>query len=87
MQLGYHFPGTAWEIAGRYSAYDSDRDAGFGGSALLGGGAVSEFAFGINYSDAGALIYDTYTGYPGNASAAFEDQLGMLFRLQWQLAL
>ena len=49
VQLGYHFPGTAWEIAARYSAYDSDRDAGFGNAAWLGGGAVSEFAFGINY--------------------------------------
>ena len=93
-QLGYHFPGTAWELAARWSRYDVDTV-----------GAVDEFAFGINYylnghgnklqldfafvqgSDAGALIYDTYTGYPGNASAAFEDQLGMLFRLQWQLAL
>ena len=49
IQLGYHFPGTAWEIAGRYSAYDVDRDAGFAAAPFLGGGAVSEFAFGINY--------------------------------------
>ncbi len=49
IQLGYHFPGTAWEIAGRYSAYDVDRDAGFATAGFLGGGAVSEFAFGINY--------------------------------------
>ncbi|MDA1195117.1 MAG: porin [Planctomycetota bacterium] len=49
VQLGYHFPGTAWEIAARYSAYDADRDAGFTLAPGIGGGAVSEFAFGVNY--------------------------------------
>ena len=48
VQLGYHFPGTAWELAARYSAYDVDQQApAFGGP--FGGGAVSEIAFGVNY--------------------------------------
>jgi hypothetical protein len=53
VQLGYHFPGTAWEIAARYDAYDSDNPAALGalpGSQMpLGNGSVSEFAFGVNY--------------------------------------
>ena len=48
-QIGYHFQGTAWEIAARYSAYDADRDAGFVLGGALGGGAVTEIAFGVNY--------------------------------------
>jgi hypothetical protein len=106
-QLGYHFPGTAWEIAARYSAYDVDQGTpGFGGN--FGGGPVSEIAFGVNYylnghgnklsvdfamvsgSDAAsALIFDPYTGYPGNAgiTGTGDDSYGMLIRFQWQLAL
>ena len=38
-------------------------------------------------SDTAVLIFDPYTGIPGNASAAFADNLGFLIRLQWQLAL
>ena len=97
VQLGYHFPGTAWEIAGRYSAFDLDPNVGTGG-------AVSEFAFGINYylnghgnklqldaawvsgSDAGSvLIFDPYTGY--NPGGVGDNNYGMLLRFQWQLAL
>jgi len=82
-QLGYHFPGTAWEIAARWSGYDAD--GAFGGAS----GAVSEFAFGVNYylnghgnklsidaswvqggDAASALIFDPYTGYNGNGNGA-----------------
>jgi hypothetical protein len=52
-QLGYHFPGTAWELAVRYSAYDVTNTAGFAIPATsqhpLGNGSVSEIAFGVNY--------------------------------------
>ena len=51
VQLGYHFPGTAWEIAARYDAYDSDNAAALGAfqQMPLGNGSVTEFAFGVNY--------------------------------------
>jgi hypothetical protein len=54
-QLGYHFPGTAWEIAARWSTYDVDNPApafvfaGAGQGAYTSNGAVSEFAFAVNY--------------------------------------
>jgi len=50
-QLGYHFVGTAWEIAVRWDAYDSDNPNGlFGPQQIpLGNGTVSEFGFGVNY--------------------------------------
>ena len=101
-QLGYHFPGTAWEIAARYSAYDAD--AAFGGAS----GAVSEYAFGVNYylnghgnklsidasfvsggDAASVLLGDVYTGYAGNTglTGTGDNNYGMLLRFQWQLAL
>ena len=54
-QLGFHFPGTAWEIAARWSTYDVENEAppfaapGFVQPAVVSNGAVSEFAFGVNY--------------------------------------
>ena len=97
-QLGYHFPGTAWEVAVRYSAYNVDNDA------LASDGTVSEIALGVNYYLAGhgnklsldvamlsgddanaALIFDPYTGYGG--IAAGDEDYGLLLRFQWQLAL
>ena len=95
VQLGYHFPGTAWEIAARYSGYDTEGD-------VLGNGMATEIAAALNYyvnghgnkltldaafistSDAGFLIYDRYAGY-GNFLTNEEDAL--LIRFQWQLAL
>jgi hypothetical protein len=96
-QLGYHFPGTAWEIAARASNYDYDPANG-------GGGSTQEIAFAINYylnghgnkftldvslfegNDPGSyLIWDAYTGI-GN-SARGEETYGTLIRFQWQLAL
>jgi hypothetical protein len=102
-QLGYHFQGTAWEIAARWSGYDAD--IAFGAAS----GAVSEFAFGVNYylnghgnklsidaswvaggDAASRLIFDPYAGYQGinGATAGLGDNnYGMLLRFQWQLAL
>ncbi len=95
VQMGYHFPGTAWEVAARYSSYDTDGD-------ILGDGSATELAFGINYylnfhgakfqadvalidvEDQGFLIFDRYPGYGG--LVANEDSATLL-RFQWQLAL
>ena len=52
VQLGYHFPGTAWEIAARWDAYESDNPNAIASATNqipLGNGTVSEFAFGVNY--------------------------------------
>ena len=94
-QLGYHFPGTAWELAARWSGYDTEGD-------LTGNGTAQEYAVGINYylnghgnklqvdasfidtDNGGFLILDSYPGYPaflGNGDS------GLLLRAQWQLAL
>ena len=94
-QLGYHFPGTAFEIAARYSGFDTEGD-------LSGNGSASEIAVGVNYylgghgnklqldlamidtEDDGFLILDSYAAYPaflGNGESAVR----LMF--QWQLAL
>lgn len=102
VQLGYHFPGTAWEIAARLSNYDVNPLAG--GVSPLGNGAVQEIAFGINYylnghgnklsldasiiegQDAGSILL--WDAYAGYANAAAgNDSHGVLIRFQWQLAL
>ena len=96
-QIGYHFPGTAWEIAARASSYDIDISNGASGS-------TSELAFAINYylnghgnkftvdisffegNDAQSiLIWDAYTGIGSYASG--NETFGSLLRFQWQLAL
>ncbi|MEZ6009790.1 MAG: porin [Planctomycetota bacterium] len=96
-QIGYHFPGTAWELAARASSYDIDPGAG-------GGGSVSELAFAISYylnghgnkftvdisflegNDPGSvLIWDAYTGIGDYARG--NETFGTLLRFQWQLAL
>jgi hypothetical protein len=115
-QLGYHFPGTAWEVAGRWSTWDIDNAAPAfvlaapGGSAPnalmtpVGNGAVSEFGFAINYylnghgnkltldvsiisgDDVGSvMLTDPYVGVRGGAIGA--NDVGILIRFQWQLAL
>ena len=94
-QLGYHFPGTAWEIAGRASSYEWTSPA----NAV---GDVFEFAFGVNYylnghnnklqvdvaflegTDNAAGINSPYPGY--QATLGGENSATML-RFQWQLAL
>ncbi len=98
VQLGYHFPGTAWEVAARWAWCDWE----FDGSSE---GSVTELAFGVNYylnghgnklqldvsfyegDDFGSLPFDFYAGLPNNASSSFGDTYGMLLRFQWQLAL
>jgi hypothetical protein len=96
-QAGYLFPGTAWEIAARYSYYELTFEDQ--GDFMHGG---SEIAVGVNYyidghadklsldvamitpegdDDSNALA-DTYAGY----NTTFDSD-AILIRLQWQLAL
>jgi hypothetical protein len=91
VQLGYLFPGTAWEVAARWDGYMGDDDFDEVGAY--------EYAFGVNYyidghadkisvdvafitGDNFNVNADTYPGY--NVSG---DSDAMLVRLQWQLAL
>ncbi len=102
VQLGYHFPGTAWEVAARASSYDTDPDAGVVGNAF-GNGAVTEFAFAINYYlnghgnklslDASFISGDDvgsaliWDAYAGYANSLNGEEDAILIRFQWQLAL
>jgi hypothetical protein len=91
VQLGYLFPGTAWEIAARWSAYQGDDE--------LDDLGAYEYAAAVNYyidghadkvtldfayitSEDENLHADNYPGY--NVTG---DSDAMLIRLQWQLAL
>ncbi len=94
-QVGYHFLGTAWELAARWSGVDTSGD-------LSGNGTVQEVGLGLNYylnghgsklqldatyidTDAGGfLILDPYAAYPGNIASG---DSAWLVRFQWQLAL
>jgi len=93
IQLGFLFPGTAWEIAARYSAYELDPS---GTSTTFSG---NEMAVAVNYyidghsdkvtldaafisTDDVNILFDAYAGY-----SATIDSDGLLLRLQWQLAL
>ncbi|MDJ0973517.1 MAG: porin [Planctomycetota bacterium] len=93
-QVGYHFPGTAWEIAARASSYDIEVGASEAD--------VLEFAFGVNYYlnghanklqlDVSFLeASDTATGiwapYPGYVPLLDNENSQILIRFQWQLAL
>jgi len=98
VQVGYLFPGTAWEIAARYGAhsieYATDSDLGdstYGqtdwGVALtyyIDGHAdqVTLDATFVGYEDEGGYIGDVYAG-----SSAADVSDAILIRLQWQLAL
>ena len=93
VQVGYLFPGTAWEIAGRWSALTFNHPGGDDESA-------SEYGFAVNYyidghadkvtldvafisgEENGHELADTYAAYLPTG-----DGDGMLVRLQWQLAL
>lgn len=95
VQLGHHFVGTPWEIAARWSGYDTQGD-------LTGDGVAQEIGLGINYylnghgnkmqldasyvdTDAGGfVILDPYAGYNGRVQSG---ESAWLLRFQWQLAL
>ena len=97
-QLGYLFPGTAWEIAARYSYWSREIDSDETPK-------TQTFALGLNYylnghsnklqfdwtyvsatadGGAGAGYMDVYPGVPLGFNS---DGDSMLFRFQWQLAL
>ncbi len=91
-QVGYLFPGTAWEVAARYSYYEGGPDNGeIGGSEI--GVAVNYYIDGhadkvtldaafISGEQNGHGLADTYAGYEPTG-----DGDGVLVRLQWQLTL
>ena len=94
VQLGYHFPGTAWEIAARANGIDVENGPFDGG--------LTEYAFGVNYylnghgnklqldvsfleaSDDWFGIPSVYPGYQGGFD---NENSAVLIRFQWQLAL
>ena len=95
-QIGYHFTGTAWEIAARASSVD--RDPG----NVAPDGSLLEYAFGVNYYlnghgnkmqlDVAFLeASDDYIGvpvaYPGYQGGFLQENSAVLIRFQWQLAL
>jgi hypothetical protein len=95
VQLGYIFPGTAWEVAARYGMIEVDNP----GSSST---EISEIAAAVNYYlnghankltlDAAIVsndegeggLFDVYAGYLPVFGT--DDQL-LLLRFQWQLAL
>jgi hypothetical protein len=97
-QLGFLFPGTAWEVAARADGYSIDPDP----SVAIRDGDVLELAAAVNYylnghgnkltldasfleaSDEAQGILDFYTGY-GDFLAG--ENNAILLRFQWQLAL
>jgi hypothetical protein len=91
-QVGYLFPGTAWEVAARYAYYQGGPDGDeIGGSEI--GVAVTYYVDGhadkvtldaafISGEENGHALADTYAGYEPTG-----DGDGTLVRLQWQLAL
>lgn len=95
IQLGYMFPGTAWEIAARFSSIDVETSAGFDGSMTEIAGAINYYLNGhsnklsldvamLDESDDNLNFFDVYTGIsplPGAEDSA------LLIRFQWQLAL
>jgi hypothetical protein len=93
-QIGYHFPGTAWEIAARADGVT------FGGDA--DDASMIEYAFGVNYYlnghanklqlDVSFLeAQDDFAGfplvYPGYQAGFSGENSAILIRFQWQLAL
>ena len=93
-QVGYLFPGTAWELAARYDVYHFESDF------ITAKYGVDEIGVAVNYyidghsdkipldasflspTDDGNRMADTYAGY--NVTLTSD---ATLLRLQWQLAL
>jgi hypothetical protein len=97
VQLGYLFPGTAWEVAARADGYTADiTTIGSGSDATS-----TEFAFAVSYylnghgnkltldvsfvdnGDPGVVLPDPYAGY----NFMEDGDTAILLRFQWQLAL
>ncbi len=94
-QIGHHFVGTPFEIAARWTGFDTQGD-------LSGDGVAQEFGLALNYylnghgsklqadvayidtDSGGFLILESYGGYPGDTISGDN---AWLLRFQWQLAL
>jgi hypothetical protein len=94
VQAGYLFPGTAWEVAARFSKVKVEEGA-FTGSLQEVAGAINYYLNGhgnkmsldvsfLSETDADLGFFDAYTGIQPLPGA--EDK-AMLIRFQWQLAL
>jgi len=101
VQAGYHFPGTAWEIAARWSAYNRTISAAGGDIEP----STNEFGVAVNYYlnghgnklqvdfafiDASADGFQGggyYDMYSGVPLGYNSNSSSMLLRFQWQLAL
>ena len=92
VQAGYLFPGTAWEVAARYSFITMDmmgmteggQEFGFAVNYFIDGHSdkvTADVAF-ISGDDDGNVFGDVYAGYEPTGTGD-----GVLLRLQWQLAL
>jgi hypothetical protein len=92
VQGGYLFPGTAWELAARYSYLSMDmggikegaREIAFAVNYFIDGHAdklTADVSF-ISADGAGNMFGDVYTGYEPTGLGD-----GTLLRFQWQLAL
>ena len=98
VQVGYLFPGTAWEIAGRYGSHQVEYPTGSDlGDSTWG---QDDWAVAVTYyidghsdkvtldatfvtpNDGGGYVGDVYSG-----SSSADESDAVLVRLQWQLAL
>ncbi|MFM8279000.1 MAG: porin, partial [Candidatus Limnocylindrus sp.] len=99
LQAGYLFPGTAWELAARYSSVSYEPELGSEGSLVETAAVVNYYLNGhankisldvtlLSQEDAGVTLYylyaDAYSGLRAPVDVEAED---MLVRFQWQLAL
>lgn len=95
-QLGYLFPGTAWEIAGRFSGVNVTQGA-FDGTLTEIAGVINYYLNGhgnklsvdvtsITAKDSNLNFFDVYTGIHPLTGGATEDS-SIMIRFQWQLAL
>ena len=97
LQLGYMFPGTAWEIAARWSTVDVDLGGGSDGSVTEIAGVVNYYLNGHGNKlsldvtalseDDDALELPIFDAYTGIQPLIGPDNSGLLIRFQWQLAL
>jgi hypothetical protein len=96
-QAGYLFPGTAWEVAARWSGYLHETE-------FAGDFAAAEYAVGVTYyldghfdkltldaawiapGENGNILFDVMAGYDANAAAAPNSD-ALLLRFQWQIIL
>jgi hypothetical protein len=97
VQLGYLFPGTAWEVAARWDGFDMDLGFGVGSLSELAvvvnyylNGHGNKLSLDVSFLDITSDDFTFFQGdpYPGfnSLSSDFREE-AVLLRFQWQLAL